>query len=162
MERLRRIAAAFASLPGLMVLAVAWDAILVASLAPFSGPLQSLGLAGLLGLDLGDADRVGRIIMLYHSLSIPFVAALVYLVLDQVPMGAPEEEARVRRSIVVPITLGAALTSIGGMTFAYAGRNWAWHGIYIVGLSLVLYAGVLLAVALWPPRRWATARSTPA
>ncbi|MDD3828294.1 MAG: hypothetical protein PHY79_20200, partial [Anaerolineae bacterium] len=159
MERLRRIAAAFASLPGLMVLAVAWDALLVASLAPFSGPLQSLGLAGLLGLDLGDGDRVGRIIMLYHSLSIPFVAALVYLVLDQVPMGAPEEEARVRRSIVVPVTLGAALTSIGGMTFAYAGRNWAWHGIYIVGLSLVLYAGVLLAVALWPSRRWATDRA---
>ena len=29
MERLRRIAAAFASLPGLMVLAVAWDALLL-------------------------------------------------------------------------------------------------------------------------------------
>lgn len=66
MGRLRRIAAALASLPGLMVLAVAWDALLVASLAPFSGPLRSLGLAGLLGLDLGDANRVGRIIMLYH------------------------------------------------------------------------------------------------
>ncbi len=159
MGRLRRIAAALASLPGLMVLAVAWDALLVASLAPFSGPLQSLGLAGLLGLDLGDANRVGRIIMLYHSLAIPFVAALVYLVLDQVPMGAPEEEARVRRSIVVPVTLGAALTSVGGMTFAYAGRNWVWHGIYLVGLSLVFYAGVLLAVALWPSRRWATDRA---
>jgi hypothetical protein len=29
------------------------------------------------------------------------------------------------------------------------------HGIYLVGLSLVFYAGVLLAVALWPSRRWA-------
>ncbi len=159
MQRLSRIAAAFGSLPGLMVLAVAWDALLVVSLAPFSGPLRPLGLAGMLGLDLGDAHRVGRIIMLYHALAVPFVAALVYLVLDQVPTGSPEQEARVRRSIVVPVTLGAALASVGGMTFAYGGRNWVWHGIYLAGLSLVFYAGVLLAVALWPSRRWATERA---
>jgi len=159
MQRLARIVAPFGSLPGLMALAVAWDALLVASLVPFSGPLRSLGLAGLLGLDLGDAQRVGRIIMLYHSLAIPFVAALVYLVLDQVPMGSPEEECRVRRSIVVPVTLGAVLTSVGGMTFAYGGRGWVWHGVYLAGLSLVFYAGVLLAVALWPSRRWATERA---
>jgi hypothetical protein len=159
MQRLSRIAAAFGSLPGLMALAVAWDAVLVASLAPFSGPLRPLGLAELLGLDLGDAYRVGRIIMLYHALAMPLVAALVYLVLDQVPMGRPEEEARVRRSIVVPVTLGAALSSVGAMTFAYGGRNWVWHGIFLLGLSLVFYGGVLLAVALWPSRRWATERA---
>ena len=42
----------FGSLPGLLVVAVAWNALIVASLAPFSGPLQPLGLAGLLGVDL--------------------------------------------------------------------------------------------------------------
>jgi hypothetical protein len=42
------------------------------------------------------------------------------------------------------------------MTFAYGGRNWIAHGVYLVGLSLVFYAGVLLAVALWPCRRWST------
>jgi hypothetical protein len=146
----------FGSLPGLLVVVVAWEALVVASLAPLSGPLRPLGLTGLLGLDLSDAHRVGRIIMLYHSLAIPFVAALVYLVLDQVPMGSPEEEQRVRRSIVVPITVGYMATSVGGMTFAYGGRNWIVHGIYLAGLSLVFYAGVLLAVALWPSRRWAT------
>jgi hypothetical protein len=87
----------------------------------------------------------------------PFIAALVYLVLDQVPMGAtPEEEKRVRRSIVVPVTAGYMLASLGGMTFGYGGRDWIAHGIYLVGLSLVFYAGVLLAVALWPARRWAS------
>ena len=94
--------------------------------------------------------------MLYHSLAIPFVAALVYLILDQVPMGSEEEAGKVRRSIVVPITVGYMLTSLGGMTFAYGGRSWIAHGIYLVGLSLVFYAGVLLAIALWPSRRWAT------
>jgi hypothetical protein len=149
----------FGTLPGLLVLVVAWDALIVATLSPLSGPLRPLGIADLLSLDLSDAHRVGRIIMLYHSLAIPFVAALVYLVLDQVPVGSFEEEQRIRRSIVVPVTLGYMLTSVGGMTFAYGGRNWVFHGIYLVGLSLVFYAGVLLAVALWPARRWATDRA---
>jgi hypothetical protein len=169
MNRLSKLADRFfGSLPGLLVVVVAWDALLVASLSPFSGPLRSLGLAQLLNLDLSDAHRVGRIIMLYHSLAIPFVAALVYLILDQVPLRArqpgerlgpahgveavPAEEHKIRRSITTPITIGYMLTSIGGMTFAYAGRNWVFHGIYLVGLSLVFYAGVLLAAALWPRR----------
>jgi hypothetical protein len=158
MERLSNITRRlFGTLPGLLIVAVAWDALIVATLAPFSGPLRPLGLAGLLGVDLGDAQRVGRIIMLYHSLAMPFIAALVYLVLDQVPVGASsEEERRVRRSIVVPVTAGYMLASLGGMTFGYGGRNWIAHGLYLVGLSLVFYAGVLLAVALWPARRWAS------
>jgi hypothetical protein len=172
----------FGSLPGLLVVVVAWEALLVATLAPFSGPLRPLGLAGLLNLDLGDAHRVGRIIMLYHSLAIPFVAALVYLILDQVPLGVPRSGSaaanqtglpppaqqaglprpaeQARRAIVVPITLGYMLTSLGGMSFAYGGRNWVFHGIYLVGLSLVFYAGVLLAAALWPWRASTTLRAS--
>jgi hypothetical protein len=146
----------FGTLPGLMIVVTAWEALIVASLSPFSGPLRPLGLAELLNLDLGDLHRVGRIIMLYHSLAIPFIAALVYLILDRVPMGSShDEESRVRRSIVVPVTAGYMLTSLGGMTFAYGGRNWIAHGVYLAGLTLVFYAGVLLAVALWPSRRWA-------
>jgi hypothetical protein len=147
----------FRPLPGLLVVVVAWDALVVASLSPFSGPLRPLGLANLLGVDLSDPGRVGRVIMLYHSLAMPFVAALVYLVLDQVKMGgSPEEEHRVRRSIVPAVTAGYMLTSLGGMTFGYGGRSWIAHGVYLAGLSLVFYAGILLAVALWPSRRWAT------
>jgi hypothetical protein len=36
------------------------------------------------------------------------------------------------------------------MGFAYFGHNWAFHGIYIFGLSLIFFAGVLLIIALWP------------
>ena len=125
MQRLRTLLnRLFGTLPGLMLVAVAWDALIVATLAPFSGPLQGLGLAELLRLDFSDAHRVGRIIMLYHSLAIPFVAALVYLVLDQVPIGSSGGEnsgqglPKAVRSIVTPITVGYMLTSIGGMTFA--------------------------------------------
>jgi len=158
MNRVRSVAnRLFGSLSGLLLVAVAWDALLLATLSPFSGPLQPLGLASLLGVDLSDGSRVGRIIMLYHSLAMPFVAALVYLILDQIPLAADATENRQKRySVIVPITAGYMLTSLGGMTFAYGGRNWIAHGVYLVGLSLVFYAGVLLAVALWPSRRWAT------
>ena len=98
MNRLSKLATRFfGSLPGLLLVVVAWEALIVASLSPFSGPVRGLGLADLLGVDFSDAGRVGRIIMLYHSLAIPFVAALVYLVLDQVPFGTPEELPRRRK-----------------------------------------------------------------
>jgi hypothetical protein len=42
---------------------------------------------------------------------------------------------------------------ISGLVFAYFGHNWAAHGVYLVGLSLVFFAGILLAVALWPWRK---------
>ena len=162
MQRLYQIVNRFFGfLPGLLIVAVAWDALIIAGLSAFSGPLRPLGLAEALGVNLSGAERVGRIIMLYHSLAMPFVAALVYLVLDQVPMATAEaEDSRKRHSIVVPITVGYMLTSLGGMTFAYGspgygGRSWIAHGVYLVGLSLVFYAGVLLAIALWPSRRWA-------
>jgi hypothetical protein len=48
------------------------------------------------------------------------------------------------------ITVGYLLAMIFGMGFAYWGHNWALHGLYIAGLTLVFFAGVLLVIALWP------------
>jgi len=48
------------------------------------------------------------------------------------------------------ITVGYILTLIFGMGFAYFGHNWTFHGLYIFGLSLIFFAGVLLIIALWP------------
>jgi hypothetical protein len=39
---------------------------------------------------------------------------------------------------------------IFGMGFAYWGHNWAFHGLFITGLSFIFFAGVLLVIALWP------------
>jgi len=55
-----------------------------------------------------------------------------------------------KTAINVLITVGYLLTMIFGMGFAYFGHNWAFHGLYITGLSLIFFAGVLLCVALWP------------
>ncbi|MFZ5917836.1 MAG: hypothetical protein ACOYZ7_12925 [Chloroflexota bacterium] len=143
-SRFRRL---FGATEGLLIVAVAWDALIVAFLSLFSGPVRSLGLAGRLGIALGDTGRTGRIVMLYHLLAAPFVAAIGYFILDQVPVRAGQ-----KRAILPPLTAGYMLSSGGGFVFGYWGRNWLAHGLFLVGLSLLFYAGVLLAVALWPGR----------
>jgi hypothetical protein len=136
------------STPGLLLMVTAWTVVIVALLGLLSGPVRDIfGL----DVDLPQAERVGRIIMLYHSLAVPLVAAVTYLILDLVPT-ADELARSVRRAI----TPGYALTSVGALTFAYLGRNWLFHGIFLLGLSLVFYAGVLLAVGLWPWRHRTT------
>ena len=130
-----------------LLIATVWDAVLVALLSPLSatGPLAGLGLAARLGLD--EAGRVGRIIMLYHSLAIPFVAALVYFLLELFPL-SERKDGLVRSTV----TAGYMLTSVGGIGFAYLGGGWIAHGIFLVGLSLVFYGGAVLAVGLVPWR----------
>lgn len=132
---------------------VAWEALLVVLLSPLSatGPLAGLGLADRLGLD--EAGRVGRIVMLYHSLAVPFVAALVYLILDAIPF-----DERIPRQVRPAITAGYLLTSIGGLSFAYLKAGWIAHGVFLVGLSLTFYAGVVLWWGLSP---WRAVRSEP-
>ena len=49
--------------------------------------------------------------------------------------------------------MGYIVTMIFGLLFAYFGHNWAFHGLYIAGLSLIFFAGVLLVIALWPWNR---------
>ena len=131
----------------LLLLVTAWEALLVVLLSPLSptGPLAGLGLAAWLGLD--EAGRVGRIVMLYHSLAIPFVAALVYLILDALPF-----EPRISQLVQPPITAGYLLTSVGGLSFAYLRAGWIAHGLFLVGLSLTFYAGIILWWGLSPWR----------
>jgi len=141
---LKRIDYLTQSTRGLLLMAIAWDALAIALLGMLSGPMKQVIT---LPIVLVEAERVGRIIMLYHSLAIPFVAAIVYYILDVVP--TTDDLARTIRRTITP---GYMLTSIGGLAFAYLGRNWIFHGLLLVGMSLVFYAGVLLTVGLWPWR----------
>lgn len=50
------------------------------------------------------------------------------------------------------ITMGYMLTSVGSVGFAYLGGGWIARGLFLVGLSLAFYAGVVLAVGLFPWR----------
>lgn len=134
----------------LLLLVTLWESALVVLLSPLSGsgPLAGLDLPGRLGLVLDGAGRVGRIIMLYHALAVPFVAALVYLILDLLPF-----DEKTPRIVRPAITAGYLLTGVGGLGFAYLGGSWIAHGLFILGLSVSFYAGVVLCVGLFPWRR---------
>lgn len=141
----RRLRYLFATPTGNLLTVTAWEALIIAFLSTFSAPLRAV--LGIPPADLPETLRVGRIIMVYHALAVPFVAAAAYLTLDLVPV--PAELGRSVRRIITP---GYMLTSIGALGFAYFGRSWLLHGIFLLGLSLSFYAGVLLAAGLWPGR----------
>ena len=134
-----------ASTKGLLVLVTAWETLLVLLLSPLSGsgPLAGLHLPDLLGLEA--ANYVGRVIMLYHALAMPLVAALVYLILDVLPF-----DERIPRVVRPAITAGYLLTSLGGLGFAYLGWGWIAHSLLLIGMSLVFYSGIVLCIGLFP------------
>lgn len=143
----KRLHYLFATTHGLLLMATAWDALLVAVLSTLSGPLLELGIAAALPFRLVEGEAVGRKIMLYHSLAMPFVAAITYLILDLVPT-SPWHVRTVRTAA----TVGYMVSSLAGLAFAYLVRSWILHGLFVAGLVLMFYAGVVLAHGLWPPR----------
>jgi hypothetical protein len=145
-ERLQYL---FTSTRGLILTAIAAIALVTAVFGMLSGPMAEWGVrevvVRLLGMKLVQAEREGRIIILYHSIAMAVVAIETYMITGLVPM---------RKSLRVPInagiTVGYLATMIFGLLFAYWGHLWPFHGVYIAGLTIMFASGMLLAVALWP------------
>lgn len=139
----------FRSTKGLIALAIALIALITAVWGTLSGPMAEWGIRDisikLLGMDIQPAQREGRIIMLYHVIAMAVVAIETYMITSTVQMGKDEQ-----RNINGLITVGYLLAMFFGLGFAYFGHNYAFHGLFIVGQSLIFYAGCLLAKALWP------------
>jgi len=139
----------FGTTRGLILVAIAVIGLVTALFGTLSGPLADLGVGAWvargLQMDLDPVEREGRIIILYHAIAMAVVAIEVYMVTGLVPL-----RAFYRSAVRVLITVGYWLATFFGLAFAYWGRNWALHGVYLVGLSLIFFAGVLLTIALWP------------
>lgn len=139
----------FGSTKGLILVAIAMIAIVTAVWGMLSGPMAELGVrevvVKLLGMDMVQADREGRIIILYHSIAMAVIAIETYMITGLLKM-----KYFFKTAINVLITVGYIVTMIFGLGFAYFGHNWAFHGLYIAGLSLIFFAGVLMVIALWP------------
>jgi hypothetical protein len=139
----------FNSTKGLILVAIAMIGIVTAIWGMLSGPMAEMGVREvvikLLGMDIVQAEREGRIIILYHSIAMAVVAIETYMVTSLLKM-----KDFYKMAVRVLITVGYLLTMIFGMGFAYFGHNWAFHGLYIFGLSLIFFAGILLCAALWP------------
>lgn len=142
----------FTSTKGLILVAIAMIAMTTAVWGMLSGPMAELGvrdwLVKTLGMDLVQAEREGRIVILYHSIAMAVVAIETYMVISLLKM-----QPFFKKAVTLLITVGYMVTMIFGLGFAYFGHNRAFHGLYITGLSLIFFAGVLLCVALWPWNR---------
>jgi hypothetical protein len=139
----------FGSTKGLILVAIAMIAMVTAVWGMLSGPMAEWGarevVVKLLGMDLAQAEREGRIIILYHSIAMAVIAIEVYMITSLLAM-----QPFFKTAVRVLITIGYLTTMIFGLGFAYFGHNWAFHGLYIAGLTLIFLAGMLLVIALWP------------
>ena len=139
----------FGSTKGLILVAIAMVALVTAIWGMLSGPMAEMGVREVviktLGMDIVQSEREGRIIILYHSIAMAIIAIETYMVTGLLKM-----KEFFRLSVRVLITVGYMMTMIFGMGFAYFGHNWAFHGLFITGLSLIFFAGVLLCIALYP------------
>ena len=142
----------FRSTKGLILVAIALISLVTAAWGMLSGPLKEWGIsdlaARLYGMQLVEAEREGRIIMLYHTIAMAVVAIETYLITALVPM-KPEQQANINATI----TVGYIVSMVFGLAFGYFGHNFVFHGLFIFGQSLVFFAGVMLAAALWPWRK---------
>ncbi len=142
----------FQSTKGLVLVAIALIALVTAIWGTLSGPMVEWGVRDvtvrLLGFDLQPAEREGRIVILYHVIAMAVVAIMVYLITDVVPMKKHQQT-----TINATVTLGYLVSMFCGLGFAYFGHEWLLHGLYLFGLSLVFFAGLLLAAALFPWRK---------
>lgn len=142
----------FGSTKGLILVAISMIAIVTAVWGMLSGPMAEMGVRDvvikLTGMDIVQAEREGRIVILYHSIAMAIIAIEVYMVTSLLKMN-PFYKAAIR----VLVTIGYIVTLIFGLAFAYFGHAWAFHGLYIAGMSLIFFAGVLLIIALWPWNR---------
>jgi len=139
----------FQSTKGLILVAIALIALVTAIWGTLSGPMVEWGVRDvtvrLLNLDLQPVEREGRIIILYHTIAMAVVAILVYMITAIIPM---KEHERV--TINATATIGYMVSMFFGMAFAYFGHEWVFHGVYLLGLSMMFFTGLLLAAALWP------------
>ncbi len=129
---------------------------IVMFLGSFSEPMRAVVGRPLLPITLDEKERAGRIIILYHSLAIPFLAGVVFLVMNYYDI-----RERLEPLIRWPLLIGAIMTPITGMLFSYIFNTfmldefefrWVFHGLFLVSLSLVFFSGVLFLIGIFPTK----------
>ncbi len=145
----KRLQYLFLSTKGLVLMAIAAISLVTAIWGMLSGPMVEFGIKDVVvrffGMNLVEAEREGRIINLYHTIAVTVVAIEVYLITHIVPMKDHQ-----RANINATATAGYLITLIFGLYFVYFGHNFVFHGLFLFGLSLMFFTGMLLAAALWP------------
>ena len=120
----------FLSTRGLALVAIAVVALVTAIWGTLSGPMVEWGVrditVNVLNMDLIQAEREGRIIMLYHTIAMTVIAIEVYFMTETVPMKRYER-----------IMINATIT-VGYLTRAFpGGANAGIFLRYIAGCRAV-------------------------
>ncbi len=108
-----------------------------------SGPLRELRIYELLKVDIDTLSRPGRVVLVYHTLAVPFTALVAILFVSMLPL----KEGR-RNSIVHALFFGSLVSSLAGLIFAYYRGGMFAHGLFLFGLSVVFYGGLNLALSV--------------
>jgi len=124
----------------------------IAFLATLSGPLAETLPVKKAILSLGQAkdafeDFEARAIMAYHVAAVVVMSALAYLALKYVDM-----DHSLKPTTSELVTAGWALSIPSGIIFAYFWRSPLVHTLWIIGLSLMFTAAVVLLYAMSPLR----------
>jgi hypothetical protein len=138
------------SVPQLLLLAIAWDVILVLLLMPATPPIAAL--ASTMGIPtLPNLRLYVYQSLFFHALALPLLAAVSYIMLLKI------ESKQLTCSLVAySATVGFLLASIGGMTTILLPRNPITYGLFYIGLLAAFAAGVILLLGLWPHRTLST------
>ncbi|RCK74681.1 MAG: hypothetical protein ANABAC_1398 [Anaerolineae bacterium] len=142
----------FRSTRGLTLVAIAVVSLITALFGMLSGPMAEWGVRDVvvraLGMKLVQAEREGRIIMIYHTIANTVIAIEVYFITQLVRIKRYEQTI-----INGTVTAGYLSAAIFGLLFVYWGHHFVFHGLFLLGESLMFFAGILLAIALWPWKR---------
>jgi hypothetical protein len=144
-----------ATYKGMITFTIVWEFVIILFLSTFSQPIELIIGAPLFDFIPEIADpiesaqaKAGRLIMLYHSMAVPFLAVCTYFVLEKMDV-----REKFKSRVKWPLFLGSILASATGIGFAYIfPEGWILHGLYLVGLSLCFYAGIMLLLGVFPTK----------
>ncbi len=139
-----------ATYKGMITFTLVWEFVIILFLSTFSEPIKLVLGQPLLPivLDADPVEKAGRLIMVYHSIAVPFLAVCTYFVLEYMDV-----REKFKSRIKWPLFLGSILASSCGILFAYIFPDgWLLHGLYLVGLSLCFYAGIMLLLGVFPTK----------
>ncbi|MHA2091297.1 MAG: hypothetical protein ACW98K_10590 [Candidatus Kariarchaeaceae archaeon] len=150
-SKMGKFATLFASYKSLIAFIILFEFGILLFLSTFSEPVVQMFGKPLIPIDLegSERSRVARIIMLYHALAVPFIAAVAFFVMEFY-----EIRESVEQQAKWSILTGAVITGITGIDFAYGLTDWTAHGLFLFGLSISFYGGVLLAIGIFPTRNF--------
>lgn len=127
-----------------IIFAIAWDLALVLLVSPFSPPLHSAS-SNIWAPQFILNRFYTYLSLFYHSLSVPFVAALACVTLKVFQIGN-----RLRALVAFLSTLGFVLSSVGMVFVVLNGGSFNAFSLIWAGLALAFAAGGVLVYALWP------------